>query len=145
MYNEQLVEQAKMVAKLAHAGQMRVDGSDYFENHVCKVADACSDNATKIVAYLHDTIEDTDVTEEFLLKFFPQKIVEAVVAITNKPDEQYPRYIAKVASNSWATYVKIRDLEHNLSTWPSHWSAHKKHKYELALMYLDLYTLHEPT
>ena len=62
---EGLYDKAVQIATRAHAGQHDKAGEDYIL-HPLRVAERCESPKAKIVALLHDTIEDTDVTEEYL-------------------------------------------------------------------------------
>jgi (p)ppGpp synthase/HD superfamily hydrolase len=69
----------------------------------------------KIVAVLHDVIEDTNVNENYLLeKGFPENIVNAVLAISRKKEESYEDFVKRVKLNPISRKVKIHDLEDNL-------------------------------
>ena len=69
-----------------------------------------------VVALLHDLLEDTDCTPDTLRsEGFDSEIIDAVVAITRRPDEQkYFDFIARVKKNDIARLVKIYDLEDNM-------------------------------
>ena len=68
----------------------------------------------KTIAILHDTIEDTDVTAEYLLeKGIPKHIVEAVQLLTKPEDEEYESYLRRVKENPLAKRVKLADLANN--------------------------------
>lgn len=69
-----------------------------------------------IVALLHDILEDTDATARDLKELgCDDEIINAVVAITRKTDEQYYfDFIERVKKNDIARLVKIKDLEHNM-------------------------------
>ena len=69
-----------------------------------------------IVALLHDIIEDTECTEDILrVNGFDEEIIEAVVAITRRKDEQYYfDFIERVSKNDIAKLVKIYDLQENM-------------------------------
>ena len=82
-YNE-LYDQALRIAIQAHKGQKDKSGREYIM-HLIRVAERCFSLKAKIVALLHDTIEDTDVTVERLLKEgFTQEIVDAVLSEPKK-------------------------------------------------------------
>ena len=105
------------LAKMVHAGQKDLAGVDYF-NHPQTVASLVKGKDAKIVAYLHDTVEDTYVTIDLLRMIgFSKKIIDAVIAITHiKNDgykEPYADYIKRVKKNKLATKVKIADMIHN--------------------------------
>lgn len=70
----------------------------------------------KTVAYLHDILEDTDCTTTVLHdEGFSEEIIDAVVAITRRKDEQfYFDFIERVNKNPIAKIVKICDLENNM-------------------------------
>lgn len=97
-----------------HRGQMDKAGKPYY-GHLIRVAQDVFTGKRKIVALLHDIVEDTDATPEFLLQQgFPSEIVEAVDAISHREDESYEAFINRVAQNPLATTVKISDLEDNM-------------------------------
>jgi putative GTP diphosphokinase len=68
----------------------------------------------KIVALLHDIVEDTDVTIPDLKNLkFSKEVVEAVDVISKKKDQEYFSYLKLIKDNSIAKKVKIEDLKHN--------------------------------
>ena len=68
----------------------------------------------KIVALLHDIVEDTDVTVPDLKNLkFSKEVIEAVDVITKKKDQEYFSYLKLIKDNSIAKKVKIEDLKHN--------------------------------
>ena len=71
-----------------------------------------------IVAILHDIVEDTDVTLEYLTNGgFDKEIVNAIDAITRRKEEQYYfDFIERVKKNDIAKLVKIYDLEDNMDS-----------------------------
>ena len=93
----------------------------------------------KTIAILHDTIEDTDVTAEYLLeKGIPKHIVEAVQLLTKPEDEEYESYLRRVKENPLAKQVKLADLANN--TDPKRASGlneARRKKYEMAKMVLE--------
>ena len=120
---------AMMVAKLAHKGQFDKAGEDYFLGHVTRVVGKVAQSHDLVnsghlpqavsVAYLHDVVEDTDVTIYDLANVFEDDIAAAVGVLTRKKDEQYFAYIHRVAHTSIsfariARRVKIADLEDHL-------------------------------
>jgi (p)ppGpp synthase/HD superfamily hydrolase len=114
MNTNELYNLAVSIAKEAHKGQKDKAGADYIL-HPLRVADRCSDMEEKIVAVLHDVIEDTNVNENYLLeKGFPENIVNAVLAISRKKEESYEDFVKRVKLNPISRKVKIHDLEDNL-------------------------------
>lgn len=118
------------IAQDAHEGQTRKDGEDYFRHCFrvsMKVASISED--AKIVGILHDTVEDTGVTLEFLKELeFSADIISAVDAITKRKEESYIDYILRVKNNNLARIVKLADLEDNLNGA----KGNMRGKYELA-------------
>lgn len=113
MIYTKLTAKAMRVAYTFHDGQKDKAGVPYIF-HVAHVAEQMDDEYSTCVALLHDTLEDTDLTEENLRSLFPDVIVDAIVAITHKKNELYEQYIERVKSNELATKVKLADLQHNL-------------------------------
>ena len=73
-------------------------------------------NKCIIVGMLHDILEDTTCTiEELKEAGFDEEIINAIVAITRRNDEQYYfDFIERVKMNDIARIVKIHDLEDNM-------------------------------
>ncbi|MGM0340185.1 GTP pyrophosphokinase [Enterococcus sp. AZ007] len=68
----------------------------------------------KIVGYLHDVVEDSQITITDLSEHgFSDAILNAVDAITRRKSESWRKYIRRVGDHSIATKVKINDLKHN--------------------------------
>ena len=108
-----VIEKAKHVCVKAHSGQFDKGGSPYYQ-HPFAVADMCETEDEKIVAYLHDVVEDTNITLHDLHNFgFSGKIVSAVNAITKRKGEEYRDYLYRVKTNDIARVVKLADLRHN--------------------------------
>jgi len=107
------LELAKIICKQAHKKQYDRGGKEYYL-HPYAVADLCNKKIDKIVAYLHDVPEDTDITLDDLRKCgFGRRIMKALTAITHIKSMKYPEYLAIVKKNKIATRVKIADLIHN--------------------------------
>lgn len=68
----------------------------------------------KIVAVLHDIIEDTNITKEYLLTIFPSFIVEAIDILSKKEGQSKNSYFKEVKSNRISRIVKLADLTHNI-------------------------------
>ena len=113
-YSNILLDKAAIICVTKHQGQCDKTGRAYFQ-HPMRVAMRCDKNDEKIVALLHDTIEDTDVTAEYLLcEGFPQYIVDAVLSVTKRDGESYEEFVARAKGNPIGRQVKIHDLEDNL-------------------------------
>lgn len=111
---DELIRKAYEICLSAHAGQTDKMGMPY-HLHPERVASRCSTEAEIIVALLHDTIEDTDVTTEYLLQQgFPEVIVDAVLSLTKREGERYEDFVARAKLNPIGRMVKIHDLEDNM-------------------------------
>ena len=111
---QELLERALEIATKAHKGQVDKSGAVYIF-HPIRVAELCTTEEEKIVALLHDTIEDTSVTAEYLLEQgFPRTIVDAVLGVTRRDDETYEEFVRRASLNPISKQVKIHDLEDNM-------------------------------
>lgn len=116
MDKSKLLERAIFIAVNAHIGQTDKAGKPYIF-HPLRVMQACPSIDEKIVAVLHDTIEDTTVTTEILAKEkFPQYIIDAVLVLTKDKKESYADFIRRVSWNPLAAAVKIEDIKDNMDT-----------------------------
>ena len=97
----------------AHKDQVDKSGLPYVF-HPAHVAEQMTDEATTIVALLHDVVEDTDYTlEDLAAEGFGKEILEAVALMTHEDDVPYLDYVAKLKNNPIARAVKLADLAHN--------------------------------
>lgn len=113
--NNTLASKALSIACEKHSCQVDKADKPYIY-HIVEVGKNISKKEDKYlaVAYLHDILEDTNITKESLLEQFSIEVVEAVEAITKKEDEKYDDYLNRVKENSIALIVKISDLTHNM-------------------------------
>lgn len=111
---QDLLDRAAMICVTSHAGQRDKAGQAYFQ-HPMRVAMRCRTAEERIVAMLHDVIEDCGVTAGDLLREgFPQEIVDGVLSVTKMPGESYEDFVARAKCNPIGRMVKLRDLEDNL-------------------------------
>lgn len=109
--------QALEIAKKYHNGQFRRKSGLPYITHPMAVAETFEDENYKIVAVLHDTLEDTkltayDLTTEYGLNM---NLVLAIEALTKRRGEMYLNYILRCKAFDISRYVKIADINHNLS------------------------------
>lgn len=141
-----MLDNALEIAKIAHKGQTDKGGNDYFTSHIMAVVNAVDGETEKIVAALHDVIEDTDLTlDDLRYEGFGDEVIEAVEVLTHPKGEPYMDYIKRVGQNPIARKVKIADIQNNmdLSRIPDPTEAdHKRvEKYWEALKFLAEITL----
>ena len=126
-------EKALMIAIQAHSGQTDKQGKPYIL-HPLAVASQLDSLELKTIALLHDTIEDSWVTKEFLLgNGIPAELVEVIALLTKPKDMPYEDYLRRVKTNPMALAVKKADLAHNTSSERAEGlNDHRRAKYELA-------------
>lgn len=116
-YDFQLLIKAINYATEKHYGQTRLDGRPYITHPlaVCELVDGIVE---RIVAVLHDVLEDTDASIGELYDTFGDEITNAVIVLTKQEGTTYEDYIQwiKDSDEQNAIAVKIADLHHNLST-----------------------------
>jgi hypothetical protein len=75
---------------------------------------ACGSTNARIVAVLHDTLEDTELTEADLRRDgFSDEVITALLAVTHRDGESYPDYVIRAARLELAREVKLADLADN--------------------------------
>lgn len=110
----ELLKKALQIATDAHIHQVDKGGMPYIL-HPIRVANKCKTNEERMVALLHDAIEDTEVTEAYLLsEGFPRNIVDAILSVTRNEDESYDDFIKRCRLNPIGRQVKMHDLEDNM-------------------------------
>ena len=83
--------------------------------HLIHVMNNVEELDAKVVAILHDILEDTDMTKEDLINYgFSENIVESINVLTKPKQQVYMQYIENVKKNSIAKQVKLVDLKHNM-------------------------------
>ena len=127
-------KEALELATKYHKGQKRWGGEEYI-THPIAVADRFEHEDYKIVAILHDILEDTKMTVFELIDTHNLNsfLCLSVVAITKRKGQNYLDYTLQVKLSEIATAVKIEDLKHNLSDLKD---GSMKDKYILALYIL---------
>ena len=109
-----MITKAQKISINAHRGQKDKGGVDYYL-HPQRVAANCKTTDEKIVALLHDTIEDTSVTAEYLLsEGFSGEIVDAVLSVTKREGESYHDFVLRAGENEIGRVVKINDILDNM-------------------------------
>jgi len=85
--------------------------------HLTTVYKGVDDYQEKIVALLHDVVEDTDVSFDDLKEFgYSDEIILMLSYLTKQKGEYYPDYIERIISseNIHVLNVKLADLKHNM-------------------------------
>lgn len=97
-----------------HKGQVDKLGNPYIF-HPIGVSLQMQTKEEKIVALLHDILEDTNTTIEELKELgLSEEIIKALQLLTRDKNITYMEYIEKLSSNELAKSVKIQDLKNNM-------------------------------
>ena len=107
------LDRAIELAKQHHEGQTDKAGKPYIE-HPLRVMSQVESEEEKIVAVLHDIVEDTDISlDDLRNEGFSEKVVSAVECLTKQDGENYDSYIERISFNPLAVKIKLADLEDN--------------------------------
>ena len=121
---------AYQMAKMAHSGQLRKDGSPYVTHCVAAAditVDMGLDEDSIVSALLHDVIEDTNLTHADIARQFGEPVADIVegvtkltrVQYTSKEDEQMEnlrKMLMAMAKDIRVILIKIADRLHNMRT-----------------------------
>jgi len=144
-----MVRRAYVYASQAHQGQTRKSGDPYFI-HPLEVADLLADMRLDehaiCAGILHDTIEDTETTQEELEEHFGKQVAEIVHGVTKlnisfntafeKQAENFRRMLVAMAQDIRVILVKLADRLHNMRTL-EHMKPHKQER--IAKETLEIY------
>lgn len=114
------LEKAIAIAARVHEGQIDKAGEPYIL-HPLRVMMRVTDPRAKIVAILHDVVEDSAGTElevgfdELRAEGFGNEIVAALDCVTKRDGEAYDDFVRRSASDPIAREVKLADLEDNMN------------------------------
>ncbi len=108
-----ILEIAISIATEAHKGQKDKGGNDYIL-HPLRVMDSVNTIDEKIVAILHDVIEDSDmIFDDLLQKGIPENLINVLRLLTHDSEIPYFDYIKSISENPIAKSVKLADLKDN--------------------------------
>ena len=124
------IRAAYEMARVAHSGQKRRDGSPYVTHCIAAAdisVDMGLDEDSIIAALLHDVIEDTNLTHEDIARQFGSTVADIVegvtklsrVQYTSKEDEQMEnlrKMLMAMAKDIRVILIKIADRLHNMRT-----------------------------
>lgn len=120
-YTREMMDRARNIAFKAHKEQMYTEDTTYFHGHIIRVVNRCyhfylENNlseeemmASTICAYLHDAVEDTEVTLDEIEQQFGVEIRQAIDALTKRNGESRKDNIKRVKKNELALFVKRFD------------------------------------
>ena len=108
------LEDALALAAKAHKGQRDKAGEPYIL-HPIRLMLSVPDEPARIVALLHDVVEDTETSmEELRAAGYPEDLLAALDCVTRRDTETYEEFIDRIAPNELARRVKLADLADNM-------------------------------
>ena len=125
-----LILKAYQYAKEHHGDQCRKSGEPYIIHPIqvaYTLAEIGLDEATICAALLHDVVEDTDVTNEDLIREFGKEIAEMVAGVTKlgklqfttseeQQVEDYRKMFLAMGKDIRVILIKLADRLHNMRT-----------------------------
>lgn len=113
------LEDAILLATVAHRGQTDKAGIAYITHplRVMSMFVLPGENDERIVAVLHDVVEDCGITlPELATRGYPFLVRAAIDALSKRDQDTYAEYIERVVHcrNPLALRVKLADLRDNL-------------------------------
>ncbi|WP_347311340.1 phosphohydrolase [Defluviimonas sp. SAOS-178_SWC] len=135
------IERAIEIAAGAHKGQVDKAGEPYIL-HPLRLLQAARTEDERVVAVLHDVVEDTDWTIDQLRREGLTDVQAAALdAVTRRISETYEEFIERAGSNELARAVKILDLKDNADlsriSSPSQKDLERMERYHRALDHLN--------
>lgn len=108
------LDNAIELACKAHKGQVDKAGQPYIL-HPLRLMLKFKNTQEQIVAVLHDTIEDSDMTLKDLANYgFSELILDALDCLSKRENEGYEEFIKRILPNDLAKKIKIEDIKDNL-------------------------------
>lgn len=108
------LEDAIQLATKAHQGQVDKAGEVYIL-HPLRVMFAVEGESARIVAVLHDVVEDSDYSFDDLREMgYSDDILTALDCLTRRDDESYEQFVDRAKQNPIARHVKLADIEDNM-------------------------------
>ncbi|MFL2655927.1 MAG: RelA/SpoT family protein [Alphaproteobacteria bacterium] len=150
-FDMSLLKRAYLFSEKAHGGQKRESGAVYF-SHPLEVADILTnyrlDGASIVTALLHDTIEDTQTTEEEIRSNFGDEIAQLVDGVTKltrlelqsnkaKQAENFRKLVLASSRDIRVLMVKLADRLHNMRTIKHVEELERRHR--IARETMDIY------
>ncbi|ATB31413.1 bifunctional (p)ppGpp synthetase/guanosine-3',5'-bis(diphosphate) 3'-pyrophosphohydrolase [Melittangium boletus] len=108
------LEDALALALEAHRGQRDKAGQTYIL-HPLRVMFRLETETERMVALLHDVVEDSPYTLEQLRGLgYSEEVLGALECLTKREGEAYEAFIERVRPHPLARRVKLADLEDNM-------------------------------
>ena len=111
-----LLEKSKLLAERIFEEKTDKGGNPYMV-HLLSVSYFMNSLEEKVVAILHDILEDSEVTKDELEELgYSSEILDSIDILTRRDKEDYSKYIERIISsgNLIALNVKLFDLKNNM-------------------------------
>lgn len=136
------IERAIEIAACAHAGQLDRGGEPYIY-HPLRVMGNVDTLEARIVAVLHDVVEDSELTlDDLRAEGFSEEVLAAVDALTKRDGESRLDAAMRAAANPLARVVKLADVNDNMNRArlgsPSRRDRARQREYEQVKKLLEL-------
>ena len=126
----ELIKKAYYYAEKLHQGQVRQSGEDYIVhplNVAYILAEMHADKDTICAGLLHDTLEDTDITKEEIIREFNSEVATLVDGVTkiskmnfsSKQEQNLAntrKIITSITEDVRIIIIKLADRLHNMRT-----------------------------
>ncbi|TYC50421.1 hypothetical protein FMN50_23410 [Rhodobacterales bacterium] len=86
---------------------------EFYMIHLMRGCLGVEGETERVVALLHDIVEDGHMRMVEIEESFDGEAVGAVAAITKRKGETYPDYLARVKANKTTLVVKLSDIADN--------------------------------
>ena len=104
------IDRAIQIAAEAHVGQSDEGGRPKIL-HVLRVMQACTTDSSRIVALLHDVVEDNEWTVSLLREEgFDDEVLEALESVTRRDGEPYLLFTRRAARHPIGSHVRRADV-----------------------------------
>lgn len=127
-----ILQKAKEFAREKHMGQKDDEGKDYFTAHISQVVNILKQVTDSVyilaAGYLHDILEDTNVTEKELREEFGDVITNLVLELTHEGQKDKHGYYFPRLKSKDAIMIKFADRLSNLSRM-SVWNKKRQQSY----------------
>lgn len=149
--NAEFIRKAYEYSKKMHEGQTRSSGEPYY-THTVEAAEILTelklDDASIATALLHDTVEDTEATDEDISELFGEDVARLVRGVTKlgqiksqtfagKQAENFRKLVLAISEDIRVLLVKLADRTHNMRTL-HHFKRPEKRR-RIALETLEIY------
>lgn len=129
------LERAVAIAAEGHAGQVDKAGAPYIL-HPLRVMFAVETNDERIVAVLHDVVEDCPgwTFDRLSGEGFSDRVIAALQSVTKRDAEDYRDFVQRAAANVIGRRVKLADLTDTAELAQRDFDRIEKYKQAIALI-----------